>query len=280
TRRRAPRRSDIFITASTTPWCWRRPRRTPLPNAFSAYPTRSRPTCLHRRASAGFRRSCLPATPRPNSRPRGPRAWSRSTRAASISRIPSDSNPSRRHRWSRRSPNSSGRLNAASASCAMAERIALLTGHLARARLEKVLAGLEQPGFAWSVIDMGVKVAALMTEAIILRRLPRPLQADRVLLPGRCRADLERLRAEIGIPFERGPDELQDLPAYFGKRGRARDPTGHDMRMFAEIVDAPTLTVDAIVMRARALRAAGADVIDLGCLPDVPFPHLEDTARA
>src|SRR5262249_16892646 len=66
----------------------------------------------------------------------------------------------------------------------------------------------------------------------------------------------------------------------FGKRSRARDPTRHDMRMFAEIVDAPTLSVDAIHARARALRAAGTDVIDLGCLPDVPFPHLEDAVRA
>ena len=42
----------------------------------------------------------------------------------------------------------------------------------------------------------------------------------RVLVPGRCRADLDRLAAEFGVPFERGPDELKDLPAYFGKGGR------------------------------------------------------------
>src|SRR5262249_645302 len=35
-----------------------------------------------------------------------------------------------------------------------------------------------------------------------------------------------------------------------------------------------------IVARAGAMRAAGADVIDLGCLPDTPFPHLEDAVRA
>lgn len=162
----------------------------------------------------------------------------------------------------------------------MAERIVFLTGHLARPRLEKVLAGMDAPGFEWSVVDMGVKVAALMTEAIILRRLPRPVEASRVLLPGRCRADLGRLAAEIGVPFERGPDELKDLPAYFGKRGRVRDPSRHDMRMFAEIVDAPTLSLDTLLARARALRAAGADVIDVGCLPDVPFPHLEDAVHA
>ena len=32
--------------------------------------------------------------------------------------------------------------------------------------------------------------------------------------------------------------------------------------------------------RAASMRAAGADVIDLGCLPDTPFPHLEDAVRA
>src|SRR3954451_19965432 len=105
----------------------------------------------------------------------------------------------------------------------MAERIAFLTGHLARPRLEKVLGGLKEPGFTWSVVDIGVKVAALMTEAIIARRMPRPVDASRVIVPGRCRADLARLSAEFGVPFERGPDEVKDLPAYLGKGGRAPD---------------------------------------------------------
>src|SRR4029077_11193351 len=161
----------------------------------------------------------------------------------------------------------------------MAERILFLTGHLARPRLEKVLAGLGDAGLGWSVFDVGVKVAALMTEAIITRRLPRPVAADRVLVPGRCRADLDRLSAEFGVPFERGPEELKDLPAYFGKHGRGLDLSRHDMRIFAEIVDASALAVDAILARATAMRAAGADVVDLGCMPDTPFPHLEDAVR-
>jgi|SRR5579862_41271 len=161
----------------------------------------------------------------------------------------------------------------------MAERILFLTGHLARTRLEKVLGETSDLGFAWSVFDVGVKVAALMTEPIIVRRLPRPIDADRVMVPGRCRADLEHLSAEFGVPFVRGPDELKDLPAYFGKRGRGLDLSRHDMRIFAEIVDASALSVEAIVARAAAMRAAGADVIDLGCLPDTPFPHLEDAVN-
>ncbi len=119
-----------------------------------------------------------------------------------------------------------------------------------------------------------------MTEPIIARRLPRPIDADRVMVPGRCRADLEHLSAEFGVPFVRGPNELKDLPAYFGKRGRGLDLSRHDMRIFAEIVDASALSIEAIVARAAAMRAAGADVIDLGCLPDTPFPHLEDAVNA
>jgi dihydropteroate synthase-like protein len=160
----------------------------------------------------------------------------------------------------------------------MAERILFLTGHLARPRLEKVLASLHA-GFEWSIVDVGVKVAALMTEAIISRRVPRPVNAERIVVPGRCRADLDRLSAEFGVRFERGPEELKDLPAYFGKHGRTLDLSRHDMRIFAEIVDASTLGVDAILARAMAMRTAGADVVDLGCLPDTPFPHLEDATR-
>jgi dihydropteroate synthase-like protein len=162
----------------------------------------------------------------------------------------------------------------------MADRILFLTGHLAHARLEKVLAGASDLSFAWSIFDVGVKVAALMTEAIIMRRLGRPVEADRVILPGRCRVDLARLTETFGVPFERGPDELKDLPAYFGKRGRAIDLSRHDMRIFAEIVDASAMTIDQIVERAAVMRAAGADVIDIGCRPDTPFPHLEDAVRA
>jgi dihydropteroate synthase-like protein len=39
------------------------------------------------------------------------------------------------------------------------------------------------------------------------------------------------------------------------------------------------MSIEALVSRAAALSAAGADVIDLGCLPDTPFPHLEDAVR-
>ena len=72
---------------------------------------------------------------------------------------------------------------------------------------------------------------------------------------------------------------MKDLPAFFGKGGAPPDLSRHALRIFAEIVDAPQLSVEAILARAELLRAEGADVIDLGCLPDTPFPHLEDAVR-
>lgn len=158
----------------------------------------------------------------------------------------------------------------------MAEHLVFLTGHLAKARLENVLAGLGTTPFTYEIIDIGVKVAALMTEEIVSRRLPRPLKADRVVLPGRFRGHLERLSDAFGIPFVRGPDEVADLPAYLGRAGKPPDLSRHEMRIFAEIVDAPALSLDALLQRARMLAAAGADVIDLGCLPDTPFAHLAE----
>ena len=52
------------------------------------------------------------------------------------------------------------------------------------------------------------------------------------------------------------------------------------MRIFAEIVDASALSPEALLQRALKLSAAGADVIDLGCLPETPFPHLADAVRS
>ncbi|ODA68801.1 hypothetical protein A7A08_00635 [Methyloligella halotolerans] len=124
-----------------------------------------------------------------------------------------------------------------------------------------------QPDFEYEVFDIGVKVAALMTEEIIARRLPEPVEADQVMVPGRCRADLDQLSERFGVPFVRGPDELKDLPTYFGKAKRDADLSQYDIKIFAEIVDASALSVETLVMRAAELNEAGADVIDLAVFP-------------
>ncbi len=161
----------------------------------------------------------------------------------------------------------------------MTEKMLFLTGHLAQPRLEEVLSGMDAD-FQWTVVDIGVKVAALMTEDIILRRLADRGDADKIMLPGRCRAELDRLSAHYGVPVLRGPDEVKDIPVFFGRARKASDMTQYDIQIFAEIIDATAMSVEEILQCAEDYSHKGADVIDLGCLPDTPFPHLEDTVRA
>lgn len=162
----------------------------------------------------------------------------------------------------------------------MADKLLFLTGHLAERRLTDIVDGLAPKTAHWRVHNLGIKVAALMTEAIVEKRLPVPLEVDRVIVPGRSRMNLDRLSAHYGIAFERGPDELIDLPQHFGKGGKPPDLSKHDLRIFAEVVEAPGLSIDEMLARADAHRAQGGDVIDIGCQPDVAFPHLEEMVRA
>lgn len=157
----------------------------------------------------------------------------------------------------------------------MADKLLFLTGHLAENRLVETIQSMGLEEGSWRVHNIGIKVAALMTESIIRNRLKTPLKADRVILPGRVRADLQTLSQYYGVTFERGPDEFIDLPTYLGKAGHPPDLTQYDMTIFAEIVDAPTLTLDRIVERALYYSSKGADVIDIGCQPDTSFPQLE-----
>ncbi|MCX7627024.1 MAG: DUF6513 domain-containing protein [Methylophilaceae bacterium] len=161
----------------------------------------------------------------------------------------------------------------------MAERILFLTGKLAENSLRKVLEGM-RPQFSYQVMPLGISVAALMTPEFIARRLPEVRDVDRILVPGLCRGDLEPLQAKYGVPVERGPEDLKDIPQHFGYGGKKPDLSRYVTRIFAEIVEAPNLTIDQIVARAETYRAQGAEVIDLGCLPNTPFPHMEEAIQA
>lgn len=161
----------------------------------------------------------------------------------------------------------------------MSEHILFLTGKLAEKQLRQILAQM-QPEFTYTVHQLGVKVAALMTADMIARRLKETFNADRIMVPGRCRGDLDALSATLGgIPVERGPDELKDLPLYFGKQALRIDLSRYDVKIFAEIVDAPKLSVDEVIKRAYYYTSNGANIIDIGCLPDTPFEHLEDIIK-
>jgi dihydropteroate synthase-like protein len=162
----------------------------------------------------------------------------------------------------------------------MAERVVLVTGSLAEPRVKRVAEEIAGEKIEPIVANVGVKVAALMTTEIVERRLKLPDGVDRVIMPGRFRGDLERLSDRFGTRFERGPDEVADLPEYLGHARQQVDLSQQNVLIFAEIVDATLMTPAEIVARSRKFRADGADVIDLGCLPDSPFPHLEEAIAA
>jgi len=106
------------------------------------------------------------------------------------------------------------------------ERILFVTGRLAESPLRDVLstasvaaaaeaAGAEGPGgpdWSFDVAVLGVSVAALLHTDLVARRLDPPQGFDRVVLPGWCQGDLQELGDSLGLPVDRGPKDLYDLP--------------------------------------------------------------------
>jgi dihydropteroate synthase-like protein len=166
----------------------------------------------------------------------------------------------------------------------MSENLLFLTGKLAEKSLDKVLTEIQSnpktTPFNYRIQQVGVSVAALMTPDLIVRRVKDTGDADKVILPGLCQGDISTLVAQFGVPVERGPEDLKDLPQYFGQVGKQPDLSQYRVKIFAEIVDAPFLSVEAIVEKALKYQSQGANVIDLGCLPTVPFSHLADSIQA
>lgn len=164
----------------------------------------------------------------------------------------------------------------------MAEKILFLTGKLALPSVEKVLLEMGPLPFEYHIHQLGVSVAALMTDKMIARRLKPEDYADykQIIVPGRCRGDLPELSKTLGIEVVRGPEEIKDLPLFFGKERKIPDLSRYDVNIFAEIVDAPQRDIDGILERADYYREAGADVIDIGCLPQEAFPLMEEAIAA
>ena len=159
------------------------------------------------------------------------------------------------------------------------ERLLFLTGSLAEKQLRSILEKM-QPDFSYKVHQLGLKVAALMTADMIERKLKDTFGATKIIVPGRCRGDLDALSEKLGVPVVRGTEEVKDLPLFFGKKIQIANLDNYSVKIFAEITDAPNLTVPEILNRALYYRKNGADVIDLGCLPSTPFPHMEEAIAA
>ncbi len=164
----------------------------------------------------------------------------------------------------------------------MTEKLLFLTGKLAEPSLDKVLEEMKPLPFDYRIHQLGLSVAALMTDKMIGRRLSKEIiaDADQIIVPGRCRGDLETLSQQLKIPIIRGPEEVKDLPIFFGRERKKPDLSHYDVNIFAEIVDAPDRDIDSILARANYYRDNGANVIDIGCLPEEKFPHMEEAITA
>ncbi len=161
----------------------------------------------------------------------------------------------------------------------MPEHILFLTGKLAEKQLRQILEQMQPTEFSYTIHQIGLSVAALMTADMIGRRLKDTFGADRILVPGRCRGDLAKLSEQLSISIERGPEEVKDLPTFFGKNAQKPDLRQYNLKIFAEIVNAPNMSVEQVVERAYTYQKDGADIIDIGCLPKTPFPQLEEIIR-
>ena len=163
----------------------------------------------------------------------------------------------------------------------MLPRILFVTGKLAEPSLRRVLAELApKAGFQPDVAVLPITVAALLTTDWVSRKLQVPANTDRIILPGYCSGDLGAVSAG-GMPVERGPKDLRDLPEYFGtRRGRPESYGAYDIEIVAEINHAPALTLQKTVEAARRYRDSGADVIDVGCDPGGAWGGVGEAVRA
>ena len=156
------------------------------------------------------------------------------------------------------------------------QRIALITGTLAEPAVRRIAEELRQGGLAQpTVIALNIQVAALMTTTWVARKLQIPSDVgriDRVIVPGYCRGEVNEISQAIGLPVERGPVNLHDLPGFLGRRKSeaARGFGQQNIDIIAEINHAARLPMEQIITMAQAYRADGADVIDIGCDPLPP----------
>ncbi len=155
------------------------------------------------------------------------------------------------------------------------EHIHFVTGKLAAQSLQRIVAELGGPGgFDYSLEVLPISVAALMTTDWVARHAHPPQGASRMILPGHCQGSLPQLEHLLQLPVVRGPKDLRELPAFFGRGDQApRDYGPHDIAILAEINHAPRMGREPLLRKARRLVADGADVIDLGCDPG------QDTCR-
>jgi dihydropteroate synthase-like protein len=153
-----------------------------------------------------------------------------------------------------------------------------VTGKLALKALEKTLAALHLDG-GYRIEPLGITVASLMSTEFIARHL-KDVPEDVVVIPGLCNGPVEIVEQICHHRVMRGPDDLKDLPLFFGHAKPAEAVTEPKLTILAEIVDAPRFKVADILRRAAYYKANGAGIIDIGTDVYGEFPDLAETVRA
>jgi dihydropteroate synthase len=157
-------------------------------------------------------------------------------------------------------------------------KVLFVTGRLAEPALRRVLEEMH-PAFEAQVAVLKITVAALMTTPWIARFLEVPPGTELVLIPGLCEGETSLLSDRFGVPVEKGPKDLREIPRYFGQAAAALDYGAYTVEILAEINNAPRLSREEVRAAAEYFRASGADVIDVGCTPGLPFPSLGALVR-
>lgn len=163
------------------------------------------------------------------------------------------------------------------------QRVLFVTGRLAEKSLRRVLDGFAQDGgIDPEIAVLPISVAALAHTRWMAPRLKVPDGIARVVIPGMCSGDLQELAGQQppGIQFERGPNDLLDLPGHFKQPQAPPDLSRHSIEIIAEINHAPRLSRAELVSQARDLISAGADRIDLGCDPGASWSGVGEAVRA
>ena len=158
-------------------------------------------------------------------------------------------------------------------------KILFVTGSLAEGALRRTLESMEAE-FEWEVAVMKITVAALMTPEWMAKFLEPPGDCDRIMIPGLCQGDPELLANATGLAVEKGPEDLRDIPEHFGLAAARAEYGGYDIRILAEVNNAPLLRPEQIYDMAARYRESGADIIDIGCTPGEAFPDLAEVVRS
>jgi dihydropteroate synthase-like protein len=161
----------------------------------------------------------------------------------------------------------------------MKNNILFITGKLAEKNIRSILDSIKDKDFTYEIRNLDINVAALLTTEMIYRRIGDVDNFNKIILPGKVRGDIDELAKKLKIEIKRGPEELKDLPVMFGGDSLKHDLSKYEVHIFAEITDAPNMKIQEIISMADIYRNNGADIIDIGCLPNQSFPHLSETIQ-